>query len=130
MGNSALLPAGQVEGRNLQLLFRQAHKARSLPDPAVDFFLGKAHIGWTEGDVLIDRLFKELILGILEDQPHPEPGGSCKLLIGPDVLGRPAAPGPEVGFSRPLSCCINVDFPEPVWPMIPRNSPSLTSKLM
>ena len=85
-GNSALLPAGQVEGRNLQLLFRQAHKARSLPDPTIDFFLGKAHIGWSEGDVLIDRLFKELILGILEDQPHPEPGGSCKLLIGPDVL--------------------------------------------
>ena len=30
---------------------------------------------------------------------------------------------PEVGAKRPLKCWMRVDFPEPVWPMTPRNSP-------
>ena len=36
---------------------------------------------------------------------------------------------PEVGARRPFRCWIRVDFPEPVWPMMPRNSPYSTVKL-
>ena len=34
---------------------------------------------------------------------------------------------PEVGFNNPFKCCIKVDFPDPVWPISPINSPSFIS---
>ena len=36
---------------------------------------------------------------------------------------------PEVGCKSPLRCCISVDLPEPVCPMIPKNSPLPTVRL-
>ena len=65
-GYPALLAAGQVKGRDLQLGLRQAHKARSLPDTAVDLLSRQAHVLGAEGDVLIHRLLKQLIFRVLE----------------------------------------------------------------
>ena len=35
---------------------------------------------------------------------------------------------PEVGFKSPLKCWMRVDFPEPVCPMTPTNSPCSISR--
>ena len=34
---------------------------------------------------------------------------------------------PDVGFISPFKCCTNVDFPDPVCPINPINSPSFIS---
>ena len=57
--------------------------------------------------------------------PAPPESGSARMLLGlrPDILSRARSTWPEVGFSRPFRCWIRVDFPEPVWPMMPTISP-------
>ena len=55
-------------------------------DAGVNFVLGKAHIPRPEGDVLIHRFPEELILRVLEHQPHLEAEGADLRLIGPDIL--------------------------------------------
>ena len=82
----ALLSAGQFKGRGLQLLRGKPHQLSRLPHPAVHLLLIQAHILGAEGDVLINRFFKQLVFGILKYQSHPEPALPGGGLIRPDVL--------------------------------------------
>ena len=84
-GHPALLAAGQLKGGLLQLLIPQAHEARGLPHPAVHLGLVQPHVLGAEGDVLIDGLLKQLVLRVLEYQPHLEPGLPGGLGVAPDV---------------------------------------------
>ena len=85
-GHPALLPAGKVEGRLLQQFLRKAHHPGRFPYPAVDLLFIKPHVAGTEGDVLIHRFFKQLVLRILEHQPHLKAHLSDLLGVRPDVL--------------------------------------------
>ena len=85
-GHPAFLSAGQIEGRHLQLLLGQTDQLGRFPNPAVDLIGLQAHILGAEGDVLVHRLLKKLVLGVLEHQTHPEPGLAGKFLILVDVL--------------------------------------------
>ena len=53
---------------------------------------------------------------------------TSRIFLGSSQMSRsPRRTLPLVGRRRPLRCWIRVDFPEPVWPMTPRNSPSMIS---
>ena len=53
-----------------------------------------------EGDVLIDRLLKELILRILEHQPHLEAHGA-RIFFGSAQMSRPSSRmRPAVGLQQ------------------------------
>ena len=80
-GNPAFLAAGKLKGG----LVPQAHKVGRRPHPAVDFFFVQPHVLGAEGDILVHRLLKELILWVLEHQPYLEPGPPGDLGVGPDV---------------------------------------------
>ena len=84
--SSAFLPAGQIKRRFFQLLIRNADKARRTKHARADLLLGKPHVFGSEGDILKDRLFKKLILRVLEHQTHMEPEPARELRILPDVL--------------------------------------------
>ena len=84
-GHPALLAAGELEGGLLQHLVLQAHKLGGLPYPAIDLPRVQPHIPGAEGDVLVYRLLKQLVLRVLEDQPHLEAGLPGALLGFPDV---------------------------------------------
>ena len=88
-GHPALLAAGQLEGGLLQLVVPQAHEVGGLPHPAVDLLLVQAHVPGAEGDVLVDRLLKELVLRVLEHQPHLEAG------LAGALFGLPRCPAPR-----------------------------------
>ena len=85
-GRTALLPAGKVEGRLLQQLLRKAHHPGRFPHPAVDLLFIKPHVAGAEGNVLIHCLFKQLVLRILEHQPHLKAHLPDLLGVRPDVL--------------------------------------------
>ena len=85
-GNSALLSAGEVKGGLVQGVVGQTDDAAVFPDAAVDLVLVQAHVLGAEGHIGIDRLFKELILGILEHQAHGEPGRPGELLTLINIL--------------------------------------------
>ena len=51
------------------------------------------------------------------------------LIIFPEMSFPSRRMRPEVGCKSPLRCCISVDLPEPVCPMIPKNSPLPTVRL-
>ena len=85
-GHPALLAAGELKGGLVQLVVPQANKVGRGAHPPVDLLLVKSHVGGTKGDVFIYRLFKQLVLRILEHQTHLEPGHTGALGIGPDVL--------------------------------------------
>ena len=47
-----------------------------------------------------------------------------RIFLGSAQMSLPfSSTWPEVGRMRPLSIWMRVDFPLPVWPMTPRNSP-------
>ena len=69
-GDAALLPAGQLQGGLFKQFLLHAHKAGRLPHPLVDLLLGELHVLRSEGDVLVYRLLKELILRVLEHESH------------------------------------------------------------
>ena len=85
-GHPALLAAGQVEGRLLQGVVGQAHKAGGLAHPAVHLGLVQPHVGGAEGNVPVHRLLKELVLRVLEHQAHLEAHLTGALLGAPNVL--------------------------------------------
>ena len=84
-GHAALLSAGELKGRLGEHVLAQADQLRRLAHAAVDLVFRKAHVARAEGDVLIDRLLEELILRILEHQPHLEAHAADLLRLGPDV---------------------------------------------
>ena len=83
---SALLPAGKIEGRFFKVLVRNADKARRTQHTRANLVLRKAHVLRAESDVLKDRLFKELILRVLEHQPHMKAQAARELRVRPHVL--------------------------------------------
>ena len=85
-GDAALLPAGEREGRLLQQALVQSREAGGVMHAAVQLRAGQAHVGGAEGDVAVDGLLKELVLRILEHQPHAEAHAADLLRVGPDVL--------------------------------------------
>ena len=104
---------------------RRPTKRRRLPHTPVDLLAVQSHVLRAEGDVLVHRLLKELVLRVLEHQPHLEAHVRGSSWARPRCPSRRAGCAPAVGCSRPLRCWISVDLPEPVWPMMPRNSPLL-----
>ena len=56
------------------------------PHPAVDLLFIKPHVAGAEGNVLIHCLFKQLVLRILEHQPHLKAHLPDLLGVRPDVL--------------------------------------------
>ena len=55
---------------------------------------------------------------------------TCRIFLGSAQMSFPSSRmRPWVGRSSPLRCWIRVDLPEPVWPMMPRNSPGMISRL-
>ena len=85
-GHPPLLAAGELKGGLFQLVVPQSHEAGGLPHPAVHLPLVQPHVFRAEGDVLVDGLLKELVLRVLEHQPHLEPSLTSALGIRPDVL--------------------------------------------
>ena len=85
-GDAALLPAGELERRALEERLVHAGKARGLAHALIDLLRGEPGIFRAEGNVLIHRLLKELVLGILKDEAdlkaHVARGG----LAAVDVL--------------------------------------------
>ena len=129
MATRRFWPPESSKGDFSSMLLRQAPRTRRLPATRRSTSSGRqAHVLGAEGDVLVDRLLKQLVLRVLEHQPHLEPGLPGQLLALPRCPARPSSTVPEVGFSSPFSCWIRVDFPEPVWPMMPINSPRSTEK--
>ena len=84
-GHPALLTAGQLKGRFLQVFLGNAHESGSPAYPLVDLLFGQSHVLGAEGDVQIGGLLKQLVLRILEHQAHPESGLPGELLIAPDI---------------------------------------------
>ena len=86
-GNAALLPAGELERRALEERLVHTGKARGLAHARIDLFRGELGVFRAEGDVLIYRLLKELVLGILKDQPdlkaHVARGGLAAVNVLP-----------------------------------------------
>ena len=66
--------------------YHQAHKLGGLPYPAIDLPRVQPHIPGAEGDVLVYRLLKQLVLRVLEHQPHLEADVPDLLRLRPDVL--------------------------------------------
>ena len=85
-GHPALLSAGELKGGLFQLVLRQAHQGRRFPDPAVDLVPVQAHVAGTVGNVLVHRFLKQLVLRVLEHQPHLEADVPDLLRLRPDVL--------------------------------------------
>ena len=84
-GHPALLAAGQLKGGFFQVVVPQAHEVGRRPHPAVNLLLVQPHVLGAEGDVLIYCLLKELVLRVLEHQPHLKPSLFGDLGVGPDV---------------------------------------------
>ena len=62
--------------------------------------------------------------------PAPPRSARRRIFFGSAQMSRPSSRmRPAVGRSRPLRCWINVDLPDPVWPMTPRNSPGATVQI-
>jgi len=85
-GDAALLPAGQVERRFLEVLLPDADKSGRAVHALVDLALGQAHVFGPEGDVAVDRLLEQLVFGVLEHQPHLEADAAREFDVPPDVL--------------------------------------------
>lgn len=123
MAMPALLPAGELERRALEERLVHTGKARGLAHALIDLLRGEPGIFRAEGNVLIHRLLKELVLGILKDEAdlkaHVARGGLARWMSSPSK-----STVPDVGASRPLRCWMNVLLPEPVWPMMPTNCPA------
>lgn len=66
----------------------------------VQLFRGQAHVSRTERNVFPNRLFKELVLRILEYQPYVEPDVPQGLLASADILPAEEDPAPG-GFQQP-----------------------------
>ena len=86
-GDAALLPAGELERRALEERGVHAGKARGLAHARIDLLRGEFGVFRAEGDVLIHRLLKELVLGILKDEPdlkaHVARGGLAAVNVLP-----------------------------------------------
>ena len=80
------MPAGELKGGLEQLIVPDPHDLGSLPDAAVQLVPSTAHVGGTVGDILVNGLLKELILRVLEDQPHLKAHIPDLLGLRPDVL--------------------------------------------
>ena len=85
-GYAPLLPARELQRGALEQLLIDAGEARGLTHAAVDLLLGELHVRRAEGDVLIHRLLKELVLRILEHEPDLEPYRLAGELILIDIL--------------------------------------------
>jgi hypothetical protein len=121
-GHSAFLPAGELKRRFFEHLFRDAHKTGRFINPLPDLIVGELHVFRAEGDVFVYGVFKELVFRVLKDQSDTEPDRPQDVLRFIDV----AAVYENCSGNRlirPFKCWIKVDFPDPVCPMIPRNSP-------
>ena len=84
--HTALLTAGQIKRRYLELLFRQANEAGSFPDTAVNLIALKTHVFGAKSNILIHRFFKQLVFGILENKANPKTCLPGQLLVRPNIL--------------------------------------------
>ena len=84
-GYAALLSAGQLKGTALQQRFIEADEFCRLVDALIDLRLVEAHILRAEGDVLIARFLKELVLRVLEHQTRQETEIPDLFRLGPEV---------------------------------------------
>ena len=84
-GHAALLSAGQLKGAALQQRFIEADEFCRLVDALIDLRLVEAHILRAEGDVLIARFLKELVLRVLEHQTRQETEIPDLFRLGPEV---------------------------------------------
>ena len=71
-GNAALLSAGQLQRRLIEQILANANKPCRFADTLVHLLSLQLLIFGTEGDISIDRLFKQLIFRILEHQTNLE----------------------------------------------------------
>ena len=85
-GDSALLTAGEIEGRFFQQLVADAHEARRAANPGVKRLTGNSLVFGAKGDVLPAAFFKELVFRVLEDQTYPATDGMCKFFVLPDIF--------------------------------------------
>ena len=84
-GHPPFLPAGEFKGGFVHLVVPDSHQTGGLPDTVVQLVPGFSLVGRSEGDVFVNRFFKELVLRILENQSHPEPHLTDFLRLCPDV---------------------------------------------
>ena len=77
--------AGQLKRGLLQRFLADADKAGGAADAGVDLVLGQAHVFGAEGDISVDRLFKQLILRVLEHQTDVEADLAGELHVLPDI---------------------------------------------
>ena len=79
------MSAGQLKGTALQQRFIEADEFCRLVDALIDLRLVEAHILRAEGDVLIARFLKELVLRVLEHQTRQETEIPDLFRLGPEV---------------------------------------------
>ena len=63
-----------------------SNRDSSTPDVLVHLGLRESHVPGTEGDVPVHGLLEQLILRVLEHQPHPIADGVERLLGAMDIL--------------------------------------------
>ena len=88
-GDAALLPAGKLQRGSFKKLLVHTGEIRRLAHTRVYLILAELHVPRAEGDVLIHRLLKKLILRVLEHEAHLRLHGLAGVLVGVYVL--PAA---------------------------------------
>ena len=85
-GDAALLPAGELERRALKQRLVHAGKACRFTHALIDLLGREAGVFRAEGNVFIHRLLKELVLGILKDEPDLKAHVARGLLAAVDIL--------------------------------------------
>ena len=68
------------------MLVQKAHQPRRLPDGVVQLVPRFPLVFGAEGNVLIDGLLEELVLRVLEHQPHLEADAPNPLRLRPNVF--------------------------------------------
>ena len=84
--DAALLSAGELQRGTLKKAFVHAGEMRRLVHAHINLGLGKLHILRAESDVLVDGLFKKLVLRILKHQANPPFDIAAGDLAAVDIL--------------------------------------------
>jgi len=85
-GSPPFFAAGKIKRRFFQQRLGQPGKVGGLLHPAADFFFGKSHVFWTEGDIFCHGFLEQLVLGVLKHHADLKPHGADFLRLFPDVV--------------------------------------------
>ena len=85
-GDAAFLPARKLKRAFLQQFLPQADKGRGFAHAALNLRFVQAHVARAVGDIFGAGFLKQLVLGVLHDEPDEEARGAQVCALGPQVL--------------------------------------------